>query len=797
MASRYVPPHMRGSQNASGSHLHDSSNIDNGNSNTRSNWNELNHESPSRSNPYTNNNSSSNKQQEYNFAGPDTTNYDLGFGSSSQSQSQSQSYSQSQPRSFGGGGGDTSNTYGSKSYSSNTGDRFNRFGGGSGGRGGGGRGRGDRGGPRGGRGGRGRMSNDARFSRPSYRGGGGGGGSYGGSSYGGSRGGGGGGGGYSTYTDKYSSSQHSSSISTERNLELEKELFGSEDHVTEGINFSNYDKIPVEVSGREAPEACNAFSESNLHDTLLSNIALCGYHHPTPIQKYAIPCVCQKRDLMACAQTGSGKTAAFLLPIIHNLIEANNSNARNGYYNKSSSGGYGNREVYPSAVILSPTRELAIQIHVEARKFLYRTGLRTCVVYGGADWRKQARDLRYGVDIIVATPGRLNDFMERGFVKMSNVQFNVLDEADRMLDMGFMPQIKQIINQMPPKTSNVNSSQSQGFRAHSITRQTLMFSATFPLEIQKLAQEFLYDYVFIAVGRVGSTNSFIDQTLKFVDEYDKTNKLVETVSQMTKTEDGRIPLTLIFVEKKRDASRVERELIRSGYDAMSIHGDRTQKEREHALKMFRCGKVSLLVATDVASRGLDIPNVMYVINYDLPSHIDSYVHRIGRTGRCGNNGNAISFINDNNKPIIKPLLQLLKESKAQIPQWFADMGQKFSPYHNSYSSYGYKGGNKRNGYYGGGGGGGSGRFGARDFRHGNKSSGNRGGYKRNTYDHFNNNANNPPSHQGGGGGGGSSSGGGWNSNSTSTANANTNDSWLASNNNNNANLGSNVISDSW
>merc|ERR1719174_2054697 len=202
----------------------------------------------------------------------------------------------------------------------------------------------------------------------------------------------------------------------------------------------------------------------------------------------------------------------------------------------------------------------------------------------------------------------------------------------------------------------------------------------------------------VAVGRVGSTNAFIEQKLKYVDEYDKTGKLVETVVGMTKQENGQIPLTLIFVEKKRDAARVEKELIRSGYDAMSIHGDRSQREREHALKMFRSGRVSLLVATDVASRGLDIPNVMFVINYDLPNNIDAYVHRIGRTGRCGNNGNAISFVNEGNKPVIKTLMQLLKESKSEIPQWFADLYYKYSSY--NYSGYGKNKYGKYNNYGG-------------------------------------------------------------------------------------------------
>eukprot|EP01083_Nonionella_stella_P035857 97787_1 len=522
---------------------------------------------------------------------------------------------------------------------------------------------------------------------------------------------------YTTYTDRYASN----TTSTERNIELEKELFGDGNTIQQRINFKNYDNIPVEVSGREVPTAIANFDESNLCSVLMNNIALCKYTTPTPIQKYSIPCVCQNRDLMACAQTGSGKTAAFLLPIIHNLYTTSNTMRQ-----FKSSGGYNNREVYPSAVVLSPTRELAIQIHVQARKFLYRTGQRTCVVYGGADWRKQARDLRYGVDIIVATPGRLMDFMEKGFVKMSAVRYNVLDEADRMLDMGFMPQIKQIINEMPPK--------GKGAGMGGITRQTLVFSTMFPLEIQKLAQDFLDDYIFVAVGRVGSTNTFIDQKLKYVDEYDKTTKLIETVNQMKKTDDNQIPLTLIFVEKKKDAARVEKELIRSGYDAMSIHGDRSQREREHALKLFRMGKVPLLVATDVASRGLDIPNVMFVINYDLPNNIDAYVHRIGRTGRCGNNGNAISFVNETNKPVIKTLMSLLKESKSEIPQWFADLYYKYSAY--NYSGYKNKYGNKYGGYN-------KNKFGARDYRHGHgRGGGGGGGGKRNVYNNYNGASNN-------------------------------------------------------
>eukprot|EP00485_Elphidium_margaritaceum_P016478 CAMPEP_0202726714 /NCGR_PEP_ID=MMETSP1385-20130828/184753_1 /ASSEMBLY_ACC=CAM_ASM_000861 /TAXON_ID=933848 /ORGANISM="Elphidium margaritaceum" /LENGTH=866 /DNA_ID=CAMNT_0049392941 /DNA_START=176 /DNA_END=2780 /DNA_ORIENTATION=- len=586
---------------------------------------------------------------------------------------------------------------------------------------------------------------------------------------------------YATYSERFS--KLNLDDVQDRDHKLERELF-SQDVVQQGINFENYDKIPVEVSGENVPPPMGGFADSGLHARLLENIALCKYKMPTPIQKYSIPCVCQHRDLMACAQTGSGKTASFLLPIIHNLLEATSAQSRNGGFHRGGGGGGSGGgggyhsyrgEVYPGAVILSPTRELAIQIHVEAQKFLYRSGLKACVVYGGADWRVQQRTLRHGVDIIVATPGRLNDFMERGFVRLSNVQFNVLDEADRMLDMGFMPQIKQIIAAMPAKR---HQQQSHANNPNGIQRQTLMFSATFPQEIQKLAQEFLDDYVFVAVGRVGSTNAFIDQKLKFAEEYEKTTKLMETITAMAKTDGGRCPLTLIFVEKKRDAARVERELNRNGYDAMSIHGDRGQREREHALKMFRAQKVSLLVATDVASRGLDIPNVLYVINYDLPSNIDAYVHRIGRTGRCGNNGNAISFINDGNKPIIKPLMNLLRESNSDIPQWFAAMYSKYGSFN---SGGGYGGYGRRNGYGyrgGGGGGGGGGRFGARDFRHNNKRGGGSGGggggggFQRNTFSHGGNKAAAaaaPSSSSYGGGGGGGAFGGGGNKNSNEDA----------------------------
>eukprot|EP01083_Nonionella_stella_P018944 52704_1 len=452
----------------------------------------------------------------------------------------------------------------------------------------------------------------------------------------------------------------------ERTIELKKESFDA--------NMI----YQVDVSPRNHPKPIQSFNELNFAAITMNNIRLCKYTTPTPIQKYAIPCVLQKRDVMAIAPMGSGGTTAFLLALIHNLYATRKPK-------NQCSGGH-NATVYPAAVVLAPTHECVIKIHAQARRFLYQTGLRSCVVYGGADWRKQARDLRDGVDIVIATPGRLMDFMAKGFVSMRAVRYNVLADADVMLNM---PQVKHIIDDMPSKGKHGR-----------ISRQTLMFSHAFPLALQKLAQDFLDNYIFF-LAWAKYENPFLDQKLLYVNENNKTIKLIDTISHMKRTNDNKLPLTLIFVEKKKEAARVERELIRSGDDAMSFHSNKSQREREHALKMFRTGKISLLVATDVASYGLDIPNVMFVINYDLPNDIDTYHRRIGRTGRFGNNinGNVISFVNATTKlQLIGPLMSFLKDSKAEIPQWFDDLHDKL---HSTRGCSGYKnkyGGSKHEGY---------------------------------------------------------------------------------------------------
>nr|BAW94246.1 ATP-dependent RNA helicase DDX3Y [Tokudaia muenninki] len=456
---------------------------------------------------------------------------------------------------------------------------------------------------------------------------------------------------------------------------LEQELFSGGNT---GINFEKYDDIPVEATGNNCPPHIENFSDVEMGEIIMGNIELTRYTRPTPVQKHAIPIIKEKRDLMACAQTGSGKTAAFLLPILSQIYTDGPGEALKAM---KENGRYGRRKQYPISLVLAPTRELAVQIYEEARKFSYRSRVRPCVVYGGADTVQQIRDLERGCHLLVATPGRLVDMMERGKIGLDFCKYLVLDEADRMLDMGFEPQIRRIVEQdtMPPKG----------------VRHTMMFSATFPKEIQMLARDFLDEYIFLAVGRVGSTSENITQKVVWVEELDKRSFLLDLLNAT-----GKDSLTLVFVETKKGADSLENFLFQERYSCTSIHGDRSQKDREEALHQFRSGRKPILVATAVAARGLDISNVKHVINFDLPSDIEEYVHRIGRTGRVGNLGLATSFFNERNLNITKDLLDLLVEAKQEVPSWLESMAYE---HHYKGSS---RGRSKRF----------SGGFGARDYR---------------------------------------------------------------------------------
>ncbi|KAK2904892.1 hypothetical protein Q8A67_006691 [Cirrhinus molitorella] len=477
------------------------------------------------------------------------------------------------------------------------------------------------------------------------------------------------------------------------NERLEHELFSGSNT---GINFEKYDDIPVEATGTNSPGHIESFHDVDMGEIIMGNITLSRYTRPTPVQKYAIPIIKAKRDLMACAQTGSGKTAAFLLPVLSQIYTDGPGEALQA--TKASSqqenGKYVRRKQYPISLVLAPTRELALQIYDEARKFSYRSRVRPCVVYGGADIGQQIRDLERGCHLLVATPGRLVDMMERGKIGLDYCKYLVLDEADRMLDMGFEPQIRRIVEQdtMPPKGA----------------RQTMMFSATFPKEIQILARDFLEEYIFLAVGRVGSTSENITQKVVWVEENDKRSFLLDLLNAT-----GKDSLTLVFVETKKGADALEDFLYREGYACTSIHGDRSQRDREEALHQFRSGRCPIMVATAVAARGLDISNVKHVINFDLPSDIEEYVHRIGRTGRVGNLGLATSFYNDKNSNITKDLLDILVEAKQEVPSWLENLAYEHQ--HKSTN----RGRPKRF----------SGGFGARDYRQmagGGNAFGNRG-----------------------------------------------------------------------
>ncbi|PHH51800.1 ATP-dependent RNA helicase DED1 [Ceratocystis fimbriata CBS 114723] len=514
------------------------------------------------------------------------------------------------------------------------------------------------------------------------------------------------------------------------NPRVERELFGTADDPSKqhtGINFEKYDDIPVEASGRDVPEPVTTFSIPPLEEHLVRNIELSRYKVPTPVQKYSIPIVMGGRDLMACAQTGSGKTGGFLFPILSQAFIHGPSAVP-----ATQGSNFGRqRKAYPTSLILAPTRELVSQIYEESRKFAYRSWVRPCVVYGGADIGSQLRQIERGCDLLVATPGRLVDLIERGRISFQNIKYLVLDEADRMLDMGFEPQIRRLVEgEDMPDVQN---------------RQTLMFSATFPRDIQMLARDFLKDYIFLSVGRVGSTSENITQKMEYVEDVDKRSVLLDILHTHG------TGLTLIFVETKRMADSLSDFLINQNFPATSIHGDRTQRERERALEFFRNGRCPILVATAVAARGLDIPNVTHVVNYDLPTDVDDYVHRIGRTGRAGNTGVATAFFNRGNRGIVRELIDLLKEANQEVPSFLENVARE--------SSFGGgRGGRGR-------GGGSRASGGNRDYRKVGGGfgggGGNSGGYNGGNSGGYNQGGGGGSGGYGGGGGGYSGGGGGY------------------------------------
>ncbi len=363
------------------------------------------------------------------------------------------------------------------------------------------------------------------------------------------------------------------------------------------------------------------FTSLDLSRPLLNAIEEEGYETPTPIQAKAIPPVLAGRDLLGCAQTGTGKTAAFALPILHRL--------HTGPRDKSRRGGFLAR-----ALILSPTRELASQIAESFKTYGRHTGLRGTVIFGGVSQFHQVRQLQRGIDIIVATPGRLLDLMEQGHVDLSSIETFVLDEADRMLDMGFIHPIRQIAGELPTE------------------RQTLMFSATMPKDIMHLADALLTEPERIAVTPVASAAPLINQMVYMVPQVDKRDLLESFLRQ------PEVKRALVFIRTKHGADKLVKKLVAAGLSATAIHGNKAQGQRQRALDAFRSGRASVLVATDVAARGLDVDNITHVFNYDLPNEPEAYVHRIGRTGRAGAKGVAISFCDRSERGYLRAIERL-------------------------------------------------------------------------------------------------------------------------------------------
>lgn len=365
-----------------------------------------------------------------------------------------------------------------------------------------------------------------------------------------------------------------------------------------------------------------SFEQLGLIAPLLKALNNEGYTNPTPIQQQAIPIVLQKQDLLGCAQTGTGKTAAFALPLLQLLYQQNKETAVRGPRNIR-------------ALILTPTRELAIQIGDSFAAYGKFMDLKHLVIFGGVSQHPQTEALKRGVDILVATPGRLLDLISQGFISLLHLKFFVLDEADRMLDMGFVHDVKRVITKLPAN------------------RQSLFFSATMPPEIQKLASVILNKPAKVEVTPVSSTAETITQSVYFVSKQDKRGLLQHLL------EDQDIKTVLVFTRTKHGADKVVKDLNKSGITAEAIHGNKSQNARQRALNNFKTRQTRVLVATDIAARGIDIDELTHVINYELPNVPETYVHRIGRTGRAGANGTAFSFCDMEEREFLRDIHKLI------------------------------------------------------------------------------------------------------------------------------------------
>lgn len=388
------------------------------------------------------------------------------------------------------------------------------------------------------------------------------------------------------------------------------------------------------------------FDQLKISEPILRALSDKGYTEPTPIQEQAIPSAIEGRDILGCAQTGTGKTAAFAIPILQSLLtkraeqiqirELSAQEQTDGNFRKK------NKKHTLKALILTPTRELALQISESFAEYGKYTHFRHCVVFGGVNQRSQTDALRRGVDILIATPGRLLDLMGQGYIRLNNIEHFVLDEADRMLDMGFIHDIKRVIPHLPEN------------------RQTLFFSATMPNEVVALTKKLLNNPVHISITPEKPVVETIEQYLYYVEKKEKRDLLIDIIKE--KQEQS----ILVFSRTKHGAEKIAKSLINAGIKTEAIHGNKTQNARQKALKNFKSGRCKVMIATDIASRGIDIQELPIVINYDMPDVPETYVHRIGRTGRAGHSGTAFTFCAQDERRILKQIQNMTGRKLAVV-----------------------------------------------------------------------------------------------------------------------------------
>ena len=435
----------------------------------------------------------------------------------------------------------------------------------------------------------------------------------------------------------------------------------------EKFDFNNLSQETIKIyyKDQEVPDtsSIDSFLKLPLHKQVIDNLTKMKYDLMTPIQRTVIPYVLEGKDCLGCAQTGSGKTIAFLAPIVSLMLKEGCPKEKITRFSS-----------YPVCLILVPTRELAEQIYKEARKVIHKTGIVVTKVYGGVANDSQIRELKQGSDIVIGTPGRLIDHIKNGRLFLNMIKYLIIDESDRMLDMGFEDQMKEIVfnSQMTEKSK----------------RRNLMFSATIPQNVINVSEKFMNDSYLITSSNkndIGNANANVKQVIEYVEDNDKIQKLHEIFQKIQGN-------AIIFLETKRSVDNLENFLERRNYNVVAIHGDKPQYKRQEAIQYFSSGEVPILIATDVASRGLDFPSVSYVFNFDMPKNIEDYIHRIGRTGRVGNKGTAISFFNSKNSSIAKDLVGVLEKMNQEIPEFLLE-------YYDDRKNYYQRKKNYSNNYY--------------------------------------------------------------------------------------------------